>query len=81
MVVTYHKINESAEGLGSLGTINPFFALWIPFVLFAALIIRMYYVLAHTPGGEPIGGLDRGFGKMTAALRKFFARFVPMAAG
>ncbi len=81
MVVTYHKINESAEGLGSLGTVNPLFALWIPFLLFAALIIRMYYVLAHTPGGEPIGGLDRGFGKMTAAFRRFFARFVPVAAG
>ncbi len=80
MVVTYHKINESAEGLGSLGRVDPFFALWIPFLLFAALIVRMYYVLAHTPGGEPIGGLDRGFGKIMGALRRFFARFVPTAA-
>jgi lipopolysaccharide export system permease protein len=80
MVVTYHKINESMEGLGSLGKIDPFFALWIPFCLFAALIIRLYYVLAHTPGGQPIGALERGFAKITSSLRSFFARFSPSLA-
>ena len=81
MVVTYHKINESMEGLGSLGRIDPFFALWIPFCLFAALIARLYYVLAHTPGGQPIGGLERSFAKVAASVRGFFARLSPSFAG
>lgn len=75
MVVTYHKINEYAEGMGSLGLIDPFFALWIPFLLFAALIVWMYRTLAHTPGGQPIGALERVFAKFGEALRSLVARY------
>ncbi len=74
MVVTYHKINEYAEGMGTLGLVSPFFALWIPFLLFAALIWRLYYVLAYTPGGQPIAGLERVFAKVGKAIRAFFTR-------
>ena len=74
MVVTYHKINEYAQGLGgALGIIDPFFALWIPFALFAALIVWMYYTIAFVPGGQPIGALDRVAGKATKAIRNLFA--------
>ena len=58
MVVTYHKINEYAESVGGMGVVDPFFALWVPFLLFAALILWMYYVIAHVPGGQPIGALE-----------------------
>ncbi len=81
MVVTYHKINESAEGLGALGRVDPFFALWIPFALFAALICRMYWTLAHTPGGQPIGALERGLSKIGSSFKRLFGRFMPMMAG
>jgi lipopolysaccharide export system permease protein len=74
MVITYHKVNEYAESMGALGNIDPFIALWVPFALFAALILRLYYVLAYVPGGEPIGGLDRGVAKLTRAIVKLFAR-------
>ena len=74
MVVTYHKINEYAEGMGSLGLISPFFALWIPFLLFAALIWRLYYILAFTPGGQPIAGLERIFAKIGKSIRGFFSQ-------
>jgi lipopolysaccharide export system permease protein len=74
MVVTYHKINEYAEGMGALGRIDPFFALWIPFVLFAALIFWMYYTLAYKPGGQPIGALERVFATIGAAIRGLFVR-------
>jgi lipopolysaccharide export system permease protein len=76
MVVTYHKINEYAEGMGALGRIDPFFALWIPFLLFAALIVWMYWTLAHKPGGQPIGGLEVAFAKAGKALRSLIARNV-----
>lgn len=73
MVVTYHKINEYAQGLGgALGVVDPFFALWTPFVLFAALIIWMYYTIAFVPGGQPIGALDRFAGKAVKSVRRLF---------
>jgi lipopolysaccharide export system permease protein len=58
MVVTYHKINEYAEGVGGMGIVDPFIALWLPFLLFAALILWMYHIIAHVPGGQPIGALE-----------------------
>jgi lipopolysaccharide export system permease protein len=58
MVVTYHKINEYAEGVGGMGIVDPFIALWLPFLLFAGLILWMYHIIAHVPGGQPIGALE-----------------------
>src|SRR3546814_4603922 len=63
MVVTYHKINQYAEQMGAQGRIDPVIALWTPFVVFAALIVWMYWTLAHKPGGQPIGALERAFAK------------------
>jgi lipopolysaccharide export system permease protein len=74
MVVTYHKVNEYAEGMGALGRIDPFIALWVPFLLFAALIWHMYRTIAHVPGGQPIGGLEVAFAKLSKAVRNFFTR-------
>lgn len=76
LLVAYYKINEYAEGMGSIGLLNPFFAIWIPFAIFVALVIRMFYVLAFIPGGEPIGGLDRMSGKAVGAVKRLFSRFV-----
>jgi lipopolysaccharide export system permease protein len=64
MVVTYHKVNQYAETMGAQGRIEPTIALWTPFVLFAALIIWMYWTLAHKPGGQPIGGLERAASRL-----------------
>ena len=72
MVVTYHKINEYAEGVGGMGLIDPFFALWVPFIFFAALILWMYHVVAHVPGGQPIGALEVFADKAGKAIRKLF---------
>ena len=68
MVVTYHKINQYAEQMGAQGRIDPVLALWIPFALFTALILWMYYTLAHKPGGQPIGALERAFAKVGKLL-------------
>ncbi len=77
MVVVYHKINEYAESLGALGRFDPFFALWIPFALFAALICWMYYTLAYVPGGQPIGAIERVAAKAGAAIKRTFGRRRP----
>lgn len=68
MIVTYHKINEYAEGAGAGGRIDPVLALWGPFVLFAALVGWMFYTVAFVPGGQPIGALERFFAKAVGAL-------------
>ncbi len=70
MVVTYHKINEYAEGIGGMGVIDPFIALWVPFLFFAALILWMYHVIAHVPGGQPIGALEIFAAKAGKSIRK-----------
>ncbi|MBA2919275.1 LPS export ABC transporter permease LptF [Sphingomonas sp. MAH-20] len=71
MVVTYHKVNEYAQGMGALGRIDPLIALWVPFILFAALIWYLFYQLAFVPGGQPIGGLERAFAKAGGAVRRW----------
>ena len=44
-------------------------ALWVPLVLLSALIGWMYHVLAHKPGGQPIGALERAFAKVARTVR------------
>ncbi|MHA6720963.1 LPS export ABC transporter permease LptF [Sphingomonas sp. RS6] len=73
MIVTYHKINEYAQGIGSLGRIDPIIALWVPFALFAGLTFWMYYTVAYVPGGQPIGALERVFAK----IGKLLGRLLP----
>jgi lipopolysaccharide export system permease protein len=68
MIVTYHKVNEYAEAFGSLGRVDPAIALWGPFLVFAGLVFWMYYTIAHVPGGQPIGALEKAFDKGLKAL-------------
>lgn len=69
MVVTYHKINQYGEDLGALGIVNPVLALWVPFFVFAAIIIWMYHTVAHVPGGQPIGALEKAFSKFGGVFK------------
>lgn len=69
MIVTYHKVNEYGEDIGALGLVDPIIALWLPFCLFAALIMWMYHVAAHIPGGQPIGALEKGFSKFGGVFK------------
>ncbi len=71
LLVTQHKINEYAEDLGARGTVDPAIALWVPFVLFAILAVWMYHVVAHVPGGQPIGALERVAAKTGQRIRGF----------
>jgi lipopolysaccharide export system permease protein len=70
MIVTYHKVNEYAQAIGSLGRIDPIIALWVPFAIFAGLVIWMYHTVAYVPGGQPIGALEKVFAKAWAAIRR-----------
>ncbi|APG62109.1 LPS export ABC transporter permease LptF [Sphingorhabdus lutea] len=70
MVVTYHKINEYGASVGSMGIVDPIIALWGPFIIFAGLILWMYHIIAHVPGGQPIGYLEVMASKFGKWLKK-----------
>lgn len=70
MVVSYHKVNEYAQGVGARGGLDPLLALWGPFLIFAGLVLWMYYTIAYVPGGQPIGALEKFFAKAWKAIRR-----------
>lgn len=74
MVVSYHKINQYGEDVAALGRVDPIIALWGPFVLFAALILWMFYRVAYVPGGQPIAALETASSKLGKRVGKLFAR-------
>ena len=76
-VVAYHKINQYGQQAGSNGQFNPIFALWVPLILFASMILWMYHVLAHRPGGQPIGALEFAASKSWRFVRGLIPRFRP----
>lgn len=80
MVVAYHKVNQYGQDVATLGRIDPTLALWGPFVIFAVLILWMYYRVAYVPGGQAIGALESAFAKLGKRLGKLFKRKRPMAA-
>lgn len=77
MVVAYHKVNQYGEGVASLGRLDPMLAFWVPFALFAGLILWMYWRVAYVPGGQPIGALETAFAKLAKRVTRLFARKTP----
>ena len=75
-LVTFHKLTEYGERMGSLGRIDPVLAQWVPFIGFIALSLWLYRVIAFVPGGQPIGALDRWSGKIGAALSGLVGKLV-----
>ena len=69
IVVAYHKVNQYADAAAARGAINPTLGLWVPLVLLSALIFWMYHILAHRPGGQPIGALEWFFAGLAKRVR------------
>jgi lipopolysaccharide export system permease protein len=74
MVVAYHKVNQYGEFAGAEGLVDPAIALWAPFFLIAGLIGWMYHVIAHRPGGQPIGALEWAAAKAARRIRSLLPR-------
>jgi lipopolysaccharide export system permease protein len=81
LVVAYHKVNEYGQAVAALGRVSPALALWGPFVLFAALIVWMYWRVAFVPGGQAIGALERVATTLGKRLHSLVARRKPRAGG
>ena len=69
IIVAYHKVNQYAAAAAGSGAIEPIIALWGPLFLLSGMIWWMYHVLAHQPGGQPIGALERVFAKAARGIR------------
>lgn len=75
LVVAYHKVNQYAESVAGLGRVDPFVALWGPFVLLFALIAWMFYQIAFVPGGQPIGALEGIYAKLGRRMKALRRRW------
>jgi lipopolysaccharide export system permease protein len=69
IVVAYHKVNQYAQSVATNGQVNAVIALWTPLLVLSVLIVWMYHVLAHKPGGQPIGALEWFFAKTAKRVR------------
>jgi lipopolysaccharide export system permease protein len=74
IVVAYHKVNQYMESAAAHGRVDPTFGLWVPLVLLSALVYWMYHVLAHRPGGQPIGALEWFFAATAKRIRGLLPR-------
>ena len=74
MVTVYHKVCEYGQNIAALGRSDPILLQWGPFVVFALIILWMYWRIAYVPGGQPIGALERYAGMVAKAFTKLFGR-------
>ena len=74
IVVAYHKVNQYAEQMASQGRLDAILAMWVPLVMLSVMIAWMYHVLAHKPGGQPIGALERAAARMGRAVRSLLPK-------
>ena len=71
MIVTLFKVNQYGANLGERGAVDPIVALWVPFVIFAAIVLWMYRTISFVPGGQPIGALERAAAKAWKGVSRF----------
>ncbi|WP_091143837.1 LPS export ABC transporter permease LptF [Novosphingobium sp. CF614] len=74
MIVAYHKVNQYANDVASLGRINPVLGLWGPFLVLALLILWMYWRVAYVPGGQAIGWLEKASDTVIKRLKSLLRR-------
>ena len=73
-VVAVHKLFQYGERTSAIGLVSPWISIWLPFALVAVLMIWMYWTLAHKPGGQPIGALERAFSRLGKLISKLVGR-------
>ena len=77
IIVAYHKVNQYAEQAAARGAMEPILAMWVPLLALSALIYWMYHVLAHRPGGQPIGALERAASQVAKSFRRLLPKVRP----
>ncbi len=75
-LITFHKLTEYGERMGSIGRVDPVLSQWLPYIGFLALSLWLYRILSVVPGGQPIGALDRWFARIGSLVSGLAARLV-----
>src|SRR5437868_7029191 len=75
ILVASHKVNQYAEQAATNGQIDPVLGLWVPLIILTVLISWMYHVLAHHPGGQPIGALEWFATRTARRIRAMMPKF------
>jgi lipopolysaccharide export system permease protein len=75
LVVAYHKVNQYGQDVAALGLVSPLVSLWVPFFVFGALILWMYWRVAYVPGGQAIGWLERLAAIAGKRIKRLFGIF------
>ena len=68
-VVAAHKLFQYGERTSAIGLGDPWLTIWVPFGAVVLLMLWMYWTLAHKPGGQPIGGLERVVARIARWVR------------
>ena len=76
-VVTYHKVNQYAEQMGGAGAARSLLRAVAAVPGLRRLMVWMYWTLAHKPGGQPIGALERLFAKIAKLIGRLVRRRRP----
>ena len=66
--------NHRGQGAAAAGRGDPLLIQWGPFVVFAAIILWLYWRIAYIPGGQPIGALEKFADTIGKRLRSLFGR-------
>ncbi len=72
-LVVYNEISEAAERAGAKGAEPAWLIQLVPFLLFAALCLWSFHILAHKVGGQPLSYLQRA-GDIAAKYLKILFR-------
>jgi lipopolysaccharide export system permease protein len=74
LVLTYHKIEQFSEAFVSLGQASPWVAIWIPFLLFAALSGYLFYIRAYKVEGGLLQKLEDLSGTVVGLVRRLLPK-------
>ena len=81
MLVAYHKLEQYGSRADSLSKTSTVLLIWTPFLLLSLLTLRMYWVIANVPAGEPIGSLQRFLSGSAQLAWRLLGSRPPAAAG
>lgn len=81
LLIVLNEVIEFGEDFAAQGALHPVLSQWGPYVLFAALSLQLFRVLAFKAGGQPLRGLEIVTSRLILALRwlrRLFKRPAPI---
>jgi len=71
LLIAYNEFLELGEAFIRNNGTHPLLAIWLPYVVFLLLSLRLYWIATQKVGGQPLRLLDSIAAGVTAFLRRF----------